>query len=78
MRFHSLLVSAIMLMPFSMVADDLLKAIPFEQVTLEDNFWRPRLIIQKETLVPFALDKVRPAIFMGGAQPRTLQHGAHV
>lgn len=62
MRFHSLLVSAIMLMPFSMVADDLLKAIPFEQVTLEDNFWRPRLIIQKETLVPFALDKVRPAM----------------
>ena len=47
MRSHSLLVSAIMLMPFSMVADDLLKAIPFEQVTLEDNFWRPRLIIQK-------------------------------
>lgn len=62
MKFHSLLVSAIMLMPFSMVADDLLKAIPFEQVTLEDNFWRPRLIIQKETLVPFALDKVRPAM----------------
>ena len=62
MRFLSLLVSAIMLMPFSMVADDLLKAIPFEQVTLEDNFWRPRLIIQKETLVPFALDKVRPAM----------------
>lgn len=62
MRFHSLLVSAIMLMPYSMVADDLLKAIPFEQVTLEDNFWRPRLIIQKETLVPFALDKVRPAM----------------
>lgn len=62
MRFHYLLVSAIMLMPFSMVADDLLKAIPFEQVTLEDNFWRPRLIIQKETLVPFALDKVRPAM----------------
>ena len=62
MRFHSLLVSAIMLMPFSMVADDLLKEIPFEQVTLEDNVWRPRLIIQKETLVPFALDKVRPAM----------------
>lgn len=37
MRFHSLLVSAIMLMPFSMVADDLLKAIPFEQVTLEKD-----------------------------------------
>lgn len=45
-------------------ADDeaLLHSIPFQEVTLEDNFWRPRLITQKKTLVPFALDKVRPAM----------------
>lgn len=40
----------------------LLRSIPFQQVTLEDSFWRPRLVTQKETLVPFALDKVRPAM----------------
>jgi len=41
---------------------DVLQAIPFQQVTLEDNFWLPRLKTQKEVLVPFALDKVRPAM----------------
>ncbi len=62
MKFFFSLISAIMLTSSGMMAENLLKAIPFEQVTLEDNFWRPRLIIQKETLVPFALDKVRPAM----------------
>ncbi len=31
--------------------------IPFNEVSLEDNFWKPRLKTQAETLVPFALDK---------------------
>ncbi|MBQ2374378.1 MAG: glycoside hydrolase family 127 protein [Alistipes sp.] len=31
----------------------------FEKVTLEDDFWLPRLKIQKETLVPFSLEKTR-------------------
>ena len=34
----------------------------FEKVTLEDNFWLPRLKIQKETLVPFSLDKTAYAV----------------
>lgn len=41
---------------------DMLRSVPFQKVTLEDNFWHPRLVTQKETLVPFALDKVRPAM----------------
>ena len=41
---------------------ELLHPVPFQKVTLEDNFWHPRLVTQKETLVPFALDKVRPAM----------------
>ncbi|MBQ4913799.1 glycoside hydrolase family 127 protein [Maribacter sp. MMG018] len=36
--------------------------VPFNQVKLEDNFWLPRLNTQKKTLVPFALDKTRPAV----------------
>ena len=42
-----------------------LEALPpmsFEKVTLEDNFWLPRLKIQKETLVPFSLDKTAYAV----------------
>ncbi len=41
---------------------EVLQPIPFNEVTLEDHFWLPRLQIQKEVLVPFALDKVRPAM----------------
>ncbi len=35
---------------------------PFHKVMLEDDFWRPRLMIQKKTLVPFALEKTKPAV----------------
>lgn len=34
----------------------------FEKVELEDSFWLPRLKTQKETLVPFALEKTQPAV----------------
>ena len=34
----------------------------FEKVTLEDDFWLPRLKIQKETLVPFSLMKTEYAV----------------
>ena len=34
----------------------------FEKVTLEDNFWLPRLKTQKETLVPFSLEKTEHAV----------------
>ncbi|MBQ9746656.1 MAG: hypothetical protein IJW21_07505, partial [Clostridia bacterium] len=36
--------------------------ISFEKVTLNDRFWLPRLKTQKETLVPFSLEKTRPAV----------------
>ena len=39
-----------------------LTQVPFQQVTLEDDFWLPRLRTQKRTLVPFALDKAAPAV----------------
>lgn len=39
-----------------------LTPISFEQVTLQDQFWLPRLKTQKQTLVPFALEKTEPAI----------------
>ena len=33
------------------------ESVPFQQVTLQDDFWRPRLLAQKHTLVPFSLEK---------------------
>ena len=39
-----------------------LTQVPFQQVTLEDEFWYPRLCTQKRTLVPFALEKTEPAV----------------
>lgn len=65
MKRYKIITAAVGAMAFaacSQTDDALLQQIPFQQVTLEDNFWRPRLVTQKETLVPFALDKVRPAM----------------
>lgn len=39
-----------------------LSPVTFENVRLEDDFWRPRLVTQKERLVPFALEKTEPAV----------------
>ena len=41
---------------------EILQSVPFHRVHLEDNFWLPRLKTQKEILVPFALEKTRPAM----------------
>ena len=38
-----------------------LSQIPFQSVTLEDNFWLPRLQNLKEVLVPFAFEKTEYA-----------------
>ena len=42
--------------------EEALTPVPFQQVTLEDDFWLPRLKTQKKTLVPFSLEKTEPAV----------------
>ena len=44
------------------LAGYLLTPVSFNKVRLEDEFWKPRLKTQFETLVPFALDKTIPAV----------------
>jgi len=44
------------------ISDQTLIPVPFHEVTLTDSFWLPRLKTQKQTLVPFALDKTQPAV----------------
>lgn len=39
-----------------------LNPVSFEKVTLQDDFWLPRLEIQKHTLVPFSLEKTESAV----------------
>lgn len=43
-------------------AQEILTPVAFNEVTLEDDFWLPRLQTQKKVLVPFALDKTKPAV----------------
>ena len=42
--------------------DGALMQIPFNKVTLQDDFWLPRLNTQKQTLVPFSLEKTEYAV----------------
>ena len=42
--------------------NETLTPVPFNEVTLDDSFWLPRLKTQKQTLVPFALEQTRPAV----------------
>jgi DUF1680 family protein len=39
-----------------------IQPVSFNEVSLEDDFWQPRLRTQRNTLVPFALEKTRPAV----------------
>jgi DUF1680 family protein len=39
-----------------------LEPVSFEKVKLQDEFWLPRLITQKETLVPFSMENTEPAV----------------
>ena len=48
--------------PFSNTLGYTLTPQAFNEVRLEDKFWKPRLETQLETLVPFALDKTRGAV----------------
>ncbi|MGI9456590.1 MAG: glycoside hydrolase family 127 protein [Aeoliella sp.] len=43
-------------------ADYPLKPVPFNEVTITSEFWRPRLVTQRETLVPFAFERTRPGV----------------
>ena len=42
--------------------EESLRSVPFNEVTLNDDFWLPRLKIQKQTLVPFSLEKTAYAV----------------
>ena len=43
-------------------ADYPLKPVPFNEVEITSDFWRPRLETQRKTLVPFAFEKTQPGV----------------
>ena len=43
-------------------ADYPLKPVPFNKVELLSDFWRPRLVTQREVLVPFAFERTQPGV----------------
>ena len=48
--------------PFAESADYPLKPVPFNEVEITSDFWRPRLQTQRKTLVPFAFEKTQPGV----------------
>ncbi len=69
MKFHNLLITATLaIAALSSCQQETVKSeqplvpVSFEEVTLNDNFWLPRLQTQKKTLVPFALGKTETAV----------------
>lgn len=62
-RLSFILTITILLFSVSCVQkQEILNPIAFNEVELNDKFWLPRLQTQKEVLVPFALDKTKPAV----------------
>lgn len=43
-------------------ADYPLQPVPFNEVELTSKFWRPRLVTQRETLVPFAFERTQRGV----------------
>ena len=43
-------------------ADYPLKPVPFNKVEMKSDFWRPRLVTQRETLVPWAFERTQPGV----------------
>ncbi len=44
------------------VADYPVKPVPFNEVEMTSDFWRPRLVTQREVLVPFAFERTEPGV----------------
>ena len=43
-------------------ADYPLRPVPFNEVEINSEFWRPRLQTQRKTLVPFAFERTQPGV----------------
>lgn len=46
----------------TVAADYPIVPVPFSEVEMTDTFWRPRLVTQRDTLVPFALDQAKVGV----------------
>ena len=44
------------------MADYPLRPVLFNEVEMTSDFWRPRLVTQRQTLVPFAFERTQPGV----------------
>jgi hypothetical protein len=47
---------------FSLTGHASIEPVPFHEVEMTSEFWRPRLITQRKVLVPFAFEKTAPGV----------------
>ncbi len=66
MKTTHLILLAIIAAAFSgasgIAADYPLKPVPYYEVEMTSSFWRPRMITQRETLVPWAFERTEPGV----------------
>lgn len=48
--------------PVKIATDYPIKPVPFNRVKVTSDFWRPRLVTQREVLVPFAFERTEPGV----------------
>ena len=59
---NSILLTTLLFQISLQAADYPLKPVPFHEVEMTSEFWRPRLETQRKVLVPFAFDKTKPGV----------------
>jgi len=47
---------------FPVIGQANIEPVPFHEVEMTSDFWRPRLITQRKVLVPFAFEKTKPGV----------------
>jgi DUF1680 family protein len=47
---------------FPIIGQTNIETVPFHEVEMTSDFWRPRLITQRKVLVPFAFEKTKPGV----------------
>ena len=47
---------------FFLRAEEPIEPVPFHEVEMTSEFWRPRLVTQRKVLVPFAFEKTESGV----------------
>ena len=62
MKFFLLVFFSFSALTFPTIGQANIEPVPFHEVEMTSDFWRPRLITQRKVLVPFAFEKTKPGV----------------